>query len=269
MIPKNMVSRLALLALTALALTGCFRQAEEPFSTPLPMSQPTQPSVLQPTQDTGSAPLLVTPPTPDAPTPTQPLIVTVDATANPLLLAPLNGTVTQAPSATPSGSDMMGGGGMLTDLIIVTNTPTIGPSPTSDLPATPTDAFFNPTGEPMEVSAECIYIVKSGETLLGIANRNGVAVSALRAANNINGDLIRVGDELVIPDCNSTPLTATPAPTNTPVPSGFESYTVKSGDTLYSIARLYNTTVQAIIDANQLSNPNALNIGDVLLIPQN
>lgn len=262
---KFSLSKITLFALIALSLTGCFRQAEEPFAT-LPPSQSTNLPAVQPTTD-GGAPLLVTPPTPEQ-IATQPLIVTVDATANPLLLSPLNGTPTDQPSATPGGSDMMGGGGMLTDLIIVTNTPTIGPSPTSDLLATPTDAFFDPTGEPVEVSAECIYIVQSGETLLGIANRNGVAVSALRTANNITGDLIRVGDELVIPDCDAAPVTPTPGPTETPVPAGFESYTVQSGDTLFNIAQRYGTTVQAIVDANQLSNPNALNIGDVLLIPQ-
>jgi LysM repeat protein len=267
MMPKATLSKLILFSVIALTLSGCFRQAEEPFAT-LPPAQPTTELVTQPTSDSG-VPVVVTPPTSDALVATQPLIITVEATANPLLLAPLNGTPTSLPSATPNDSNMMGGGGMLTDLIIVTNTPTSDPSPTSDLPATPTDAFFNPTGEAIEVSAECIYIVKSGETLLGIANRNGVAVSALRTANNITGDLIRVGDELVIPGCDAEPVTPTPGPTQTPVPSGFESYTVKSGDTLFSIARLYGTTVQAIVDANNLSNPDSLSIGDVLLIPNN
>lgn len=263
---KFMLSRLVLLIVTALALTGCFRQAEEPFVTLPPSQSSTQPVNPSPTDST--APLLVTPPTTEAATPTQPMIITIEATTDPLLLAPLNGTPTVSPTETLTGSDMMGSGGMLTDLIIVTNTPTIGPTPTSDLLATPTDAFFDPTGEPVEVSAECIYIVKSGETLLGIANRNGVTVSALRTANNITGDLIRVGDELVIPDCNAEPLTPTSEPSGTPVPSGFISYTVQAGDTLFRIAQQHSTTVQAIVDANQLTNPNALNIGDVLLIPQ-
>lgn len=255
--------RVTLLALTSLTLTGCFRQAEEPFAT-LPPSQITSLPLTQPTTE-GDVPLLVTLP-PDDPIPTQPLIVTVETTNNPLMFT----TPTDSPTATLSAeSDLMGGGGMLTELIIVTHTPTAGASATSDLLATPTDAFFNATGEPQEVSAECLYIVKSGETLLGIANRNGVTVSALRSANNITGDLIHVGDELVIPDCDAESVTPTPGSSPTPVPSGFESYTVQSGDTLFSIAQRNGTTVQAIVDANDLSNPNALSIGDVLLIPKN
>ncbi len=262
---KSTPFRFILFALISLTLTGCFRQAEEPFAT-LPPPQGTPLINTQPTAD-GGASLVVTVP-PDTSIPTQPLIITVEATGNPLLFS--NMTPTDAPTATlGGGEDMMGGGGMLTDLIIVTNTPTIGPSPTSDLLATPTDAFFDATGDAVEVSPECIYVVQSGETLLGIANRNNVTVSSIRTANNITGDLIHIGDELVIPGCDADPTTPTPGPSETPIPGGFESYTVQSGDTLFSIAQRYGTTVQAIVDANDLSNPNALNIGDVLLIPQN
>jgi len=262
---KSTLFRFTLLAFSALTLTGCFRQAEEPFAT-LPPLQSTPLPINQPTTD-GGVPLLVTLP-PASAIATQPLIITVDATGNPSLFS--DNTPTDSPTATlGAGTDMMGGGGMLTDLIIVTHTPTPGPSPTSDLLATPTDAFFNSTGEPDQVNPECIYIVQSGETLQGIANRNDTTVSALRSANNITGDLIRVGDELIIPECDADPVTPTPGATETPVPSGFESYTVQSGDTLFTIAQRNGTTVQAIVDANNLTNPNALNIGDVLLIPQN
>ena len=105
--------------------------------------------------------------------------------------------------------------------------------------ATPTDAFFDATGDAVEVSPECIYVVQSGETLLGIANRNNVTVSSIRTANNITGDLIHIGDELVIPGCDADPTTPTPGPSETPIPGGFESYTVQSGDTLFSIAQRY------------------------------
>ncbi|MCF8010611.1 MAG: LysM peptidoglycan-binding domain-containing protein [Clostridiales bacterium] len=44
-------------------------------------------------------------------------------------------------------------------------------------------------------------------------------------------------------------------------------YEIKSGDTLYEIANLFNTTVERIIDINNITNPNFINIGDVLLIP--
>ena len=44
-------------------------------------------------------------------------------------------------------------------------------------------------------------------------------------------------------------------------------YTVQAGDTLYSIARLYGSTMQAIIDANNILNPNLIYPGSVILIP--
>ncbi len=43
------------------------------------------------------------------------------------------------------------------------------------------------------------YLVKKGDTLSGIASRNGTSVSALRSANGISGSLIRPGQSLVIP----------------------------------------------------------------------
>lgn len=44
-------------------------------------------------------------------------------------------------------------------------------------------------------------------------------------------------------------------------------YTVQPGDTLYKIARLYGSTIQAIIDANNIDNPNLIYPGSVILIP--
>ncbi|MCU0465807.1 MAG: LysM peptidoglycan-binding domain-containing protein [Anaerolineae bacterium] len=271
---KPTLTRLIVLAVLPLALAGCFRQAEEPFETlPPPQTNPTSAPgsdfpIETATQD--SASLVVTLPSSEEASPTPGIIFTVAVTTDPQLFAPLGGTNTPEPSLTPDPStDLMGGGGgMLDDLIIVTNTPTTGPSPTSDLLATPTDAFFDEEGNTAEVNPDCIYVVRSGETLLGIANRNGVALSELRAANNIAGDVIYVGDELIIPGCDEPDVTGTPTATPTGIPTGFTSYTVQAGDTLFSIAQRNGTTVQAIVDANELENPNALRIGQTLLIPQ-
>lgn len=51
-------------------------------------------------------------------------------------------------------------------------------------------------------------------------------------------------------------------------PQGFTTYTVKSGDTLYLIARRYNVSVNRIIEVNNITNPNQLQIGQQLLIPR-
>lgn len=48
---------------------------------------------------------------------------------------------------------------------------------------------------------------------------------------------------------------------------GYE-HVVRSGETVSTIAREYNTTVDVIVDANQLANPNAIRVGQILFIPQ-
>jgi LysM repeat protein len=60
----------------------------------------------------------------------------------------------------------------------------------------------------------------------------------------------------------------TPAPTPTPVPVSAQSYTVQLGDTLAQIAMLHNVSVQAIVEANDLPNPDVISAGQVLTIPQ-
>ncbi|WP_214746772.1 LysM peptidoglycan-binding domain-containing protein [Exiguobacterium sp. s189] len=101
------------------------------------------------------------------------------------------------------------------------------------------------------------YTVKSGDTLYSIARTYGVTVSALAAANNItNYSLIYVRQVLIIPG-----TTVIPPPTTT------VKYTVKSGDTLYKIATMYNTTVAKIAAANNITNVNSITVGQVLIIP--
>lgn len=73
--------------------------------------------------------------------------------------------------------------------------------------------------------------------------------------------------ETPAPTLTPTPApTPTPTPAVTPAPSARTSYTVKSGDTLYDIARAFDTTVAAIKQLNNLSS-NTLHVGQVLLIP--
>ena len=57
-----------------------------------------------------------------------------------------------------------------------------------------------------------------------------------------------------------------PMPTPTPAPAP-QVYVVKKGDTVYKIAKRYRTTMQALILANNLRNPNLIYPGQILLIP--
>ncbi|WP_244885794.1 LysM peptidoglycan-binding domain-containing protein [Carnobacterium viridans] len=65
---------------------------------------------------------------------------------------------------------------------------------------------------------------------------------------------------LKIPAKSSTPTIPSPVPKTT-------NYTVKSGDTLYSIARKHGITVQQIVTTNKLTNANLIKVGQVLKIP--
>ena len=96
------------------------------------------------------------------------------------------------------------------------------------------------------------YVVVSGDTLYGIAQKYGTTVDNLKSINNLTTDSLAVGQILKVPTENEG------TDTNT--------YTVKSGDTLYGIANKYNTTVDKIKSLNNLTS-NTLSIGQVLKIP--
>ena len=105
------------------------------------------------------------------------------------------------------------------------------------------------------IKIEQTYTVKSGDTLYGISNQFGVSVTELAELNGIKGSNLQIGTVLKIPSKSGTN------------PDTMFMYTVKSGDTLYSIARKYNTTANKIIELNYLKSPN-LSIGQVLRIPE-
>ena len=95
----------------------------------------------------------------------------------------------------------------------------------------------------------------------------GFPPSQLLDFNYFNGSL----SDLTAFASKITPVVAQPivpqpvTPPVTPPPS--VTYTVKPGDTLYAIAVKYGTTVQAIATANNISNPNLIQVGQVLNIP--
>lgn len=98
------------------------------------------------------------------------------------------------------------------------------------------------------------YTVKSGDTLWTIAKNYGLTVNELKALNNLTGNLLSVGQELIVNESAS-------------LPSG-NSYIVKQGDTLYAIANKYSTTVNKLKSFNNLTS-NTLSIGQIIAIPTN
>ena len=102
------------------------------------------------------------------------------------------------------------------------------------------------------------YTVKAGDTLYSIANRYGISVDDLKNYNNLNSNILSIGQELFIP--TKTEDIIPPIETDSIV------YIVKQGDTLYSIARFYNVPVEDIISENNLSG-TILKLGQNLIIP--
>lgn len=98
------------------------------------------------------------------------------------------------------------------------------------------------------------YIIKSGDTLYSIAKKYDTTVDKLKQQNNLTTNTLTIGQQLQIP---TTEFVETPTTTIT--------YTVVPGDTLYSIARTYNTTVNNIKQQNNLET-NLLTVGQQLLI---
>jgi LysM repeat protein len=114
------------------------------------------------------------------------------------------------------------------------------------------------------------YTVRPGDSLSAIALRYGTTVAALKKANGLSGSVIYVGQRLVIPGGGGSAKSggSSQASGGGQSSSGGQTYTVRRGDTLASIASRYGTTVQAIVKANGLANPNTIYVGQRLRIPK-
>ncbi len=106
------------------------------------------------------------------------------------------------------------------------------------------------------------HTVSRGDTLFSIGRRYGVTVNAIMQANGLTSTLIYVGQQLIIP----APGSVSPPPGN-PSDVAWTRYTVRSGDTLAAIAYRYGITVNDIVQANNLYNPNYIYPGQTLIIP--
>ena len=99
------------------------------------------------------------------------------------------------------------------------------------------------------------YTIKSGDTLSGIAAKYNTTYQYLAQINNIaDPNKINAGAVIKVPGA-------------TTVKEEYISYTIKSGDTLSGIAAKYNTTYQYLAKINNIANPNKINAGAVIKVP--
>jgi LysM repeat protein len=129
-------------------------------------------------------------------------------------------------------------------------------------PVTPPPVVVQPPAAP----AGTEYVIVHGDTLAKIAKKNGVTLSALKAANpGVEPTKLKVGQKLTIPGGGTAPA-ANGASVAPDTGMGGEAYTVKSGDTLTKIAKAHGTTVKAIKAASNLTTDH-IKVGQKLTIP--
>lgn len=103
------------------------------------------------------------------------------------------------------------------------------------------------------VSDYFIYTIKPGDNLYSIAKNYNIGLDELINFNEQASTLLTIGSQILIPTNNKTTVNNI-------------QYIIKPGDTLYNIAKRYNTSVDEIKRLNNF-NTNMLKIGDVILIP--
>lgn len=188
------------------------------------------------------------------------------ATSTSILTPTLTSTPTSAATSTPTEAP--------------TVTPTVTPSATAT--SLPTNTFAPTviptntpasTSTPVPTSTPVIYVIRSGDTLLVVAQQYDVPVEAIMQANNLSNDdlrRLRPGQELVIPVAGSGVAPAitnqSESPSPTPIP---RTYTVQPGDNPTTIANRFGVSVDALLRVNGLSRDDAsrLRVGQTLIIP--
>ena len=117
--------------------------------------------------------------------------------------------------------------------------------------------------------------IRSGETLYTIARANHTTIDEVRKANGLKkGDILKVGRILTVPKDTYFPNRKTNKKVAKKTVSKkptvrFTKHKIKSGETLFSIARANHTTIKEVRKANGLKKGDALKIGRVLKVPTN
>ncbi len=288
---RNRLLLISVLVLVVVGLSACYKDAGEnvqPTSNQVNLTDiapptPTQPMMPTPTSQPvtptrTSIPTLVPTTTPangdpasvDMAEPSPDAQVNIGPTSStaPLLAPSFTPAIVESP--TPAGPVIQTPG--LSDI-----RPSNTPLPTPDPNNMPT-----PTAIPVEENP-CIHIIQPNDTLYSIAQNNGVLLADLVAENadilwGGQNTPLQIGWQLGIPECSfgePTPMPTTEggaAVDSTgdvqPTAAGGQIvHVVGSGETIFSIGRLYGVDPYAIIQLNGLTNPDFLQLGQQLIIP--
>jgi len=103
-----------------------------------------------------------------------------------------------------------------------------------------------------------VHVVRSGESLWIIARRYGTTINAIQAENTLRSTSLHIGQELNIPGVKP-PVTAKPK-------EGARTYTVRNGDSPYTIALKHNITLKKFLEINQLHPRSRIYPGQTLYI---
>jgi LysM repeat protein len=152
------------------------------------------------------------------------------------------------------------GGAVLTETTPVTD-PEVTLLPLDTPESSPATA---PTAAPTPQYETIPHQVQPGDTVSTIAEKYGTTSQNIRELNLLTNDNLLVGQMLRVPNNPDAVAEAEGTPAPTPGPY---SYTVKTGDTLYSIAIAHDVSANEIVAANTLQNPNNVFVGQTLIIP--
>ncbi|WP_298971988.1 LysM peptidoglycan-binding domain-containing protein [uncultured Psychrobacter sp.] len=115
------------------------------------------------------------------------------------------------------------------------------------------------------------YVVQSGDTLIGTANRFGLSVTQLATYNNLSSraDLLRGQKLWLVPGKVTAPAVTPAAPSRKRAQSttATKSYKVQSGDGLIALAKQFGISTQALADLNGIGSTDSLYVGQTLKIP--
>lgn len=158
-----------------------------------------------------------------------------EAALSPLLMAEQIQTPTSSPAA----------GQVRVPIVVLSPTPTATPTPV-------------PTPTPTPAPTPATHTVRAGETLSGISDLYDVPVSVIEDLNDIpNRDSLVVGQRLRLPEGTVVPEQE----------DALGPYTVQPGDTLSAIAVAYGVTINDLMAANDISDPDSIFVGQELRIP--